>query len=203
MGLTSMTLLFLVTLWLVLLIWDTSIHTPIQTQAQAAAVSEERLDPLFYLNYANAVIFTIVTTAWMTGLYMMEMGKSPWMLVGLMFVPVYTTLNLVAYGTQITVVPTLVQMAQHTEVSSGEAADFLLSSMLHLWRGSIPFMLNSLAYAILGMPLIIFGLALTRINQSTQEQECLWVHCLFQVAWHPLSAFVVLFSMYKDSCWGL
>jgi hypothetical protein len=81
-------------------------------------------------------------------------------LVGVIFVPVYCALNLLVYGSQVTIIPRLVDLVADP-VHEREAA-FFLGQMIHAWPDSAVAVVNSLAYAILGIPSIIFGLLLYR-----------------------------------------
>jgi len=79
-------------------------------------------------------------------------------LTGLIFTPVYCTLNLFAYLSQITAVPLLVTL--HKSAAYKAIAEVALALMIQQWPGSAIAFFNSLGYAILGIPSIIFGLAL-------------------------------------------
>ncbi len=81
-------------------------------------------------------------------------------LVGLVFVPVYAVLNLFAYLSQITIVPSLIALRQQPEYQA--AADVFLRQMIQQWPQSGVAFFNDLAYAVLGIPSIIFGILMFR-----------------------------------------
>jgi len=159
LGWISLVTLISVTLWLILLIWDMATAGPLETFQQVLAHAQKG-DWKFTLSYLNAGIFTTCVIALMGGLYVFCRPTIPeWSVVGLVFVPVYGTLNLFAYLSQITLVPTLIQGASDPVMA--DIALFLLKHSLQLLPGSTIGFFNGLAYAILGIPSIIFGWALT------------------------------------------
>jgi hypothetical protein len=72
--------------------------------------------------------------------------------VALVFVPVYCAFNLVVYLLQISAVPALLPRAADPAVQP------LLALLMQNLPGSTAAFFNSLAYALLGIPSIIFGL---------------------------------------------
>ena len=163
LGYLSLILLTLTTIWLFLLIGNTIEVGPIDTFEQAMEYVS-RADWKFYLSYANAGLLTIVATIWMVALFLYCLPKLPtWIaLTGLIFTPVYCTLNLFAYFSQITAVPLLVNL--HTSSTYRSSAEVALALMIQQWPGSAVAFFNSLAYAVLGIPSIIFGLTLRERN---------------------------------------
>lgn len=160
LGITSLSLLVLITLWLLLLVRSALVHEELTTLAQAQAVSG-RMDLAFYMAYANAALFTLLATVLVGGLYLYCRPQAPAAsFIGVLFVPVYCTLNLVAYLSQITVVPGLVALAQQPDTQ--QTASFLLGQMVQEWPGSIIAFINGLAYAVLGIPSLVYGWILTR-----------------------------------------
>jgi hypothetical protein len=159
LGYLSLLLLGLTAAWLFLLIGDTVEAGPIVTFEQALEYVS-RADWKFYLSYANAGLLTIVATIWMVALFLYCRPKLPaWIaLAGLIFMPVYCTLNLFAYISQITAVPLLVNLHNSSAYRSG--TEVALALIIQQWPGSLVAFFNSLAYAILGIPSIIFGLSL-------------------------------------------
>lgn len=81
-------------------------------------------------------------------------------IIGLVFVPIYGVLNLVAYLSQVALVPALV--ALRADVEYVATADVLLRLTLQAWPASAMAFFNGLAYAILGIPSILFGFLLWR-----------------------------------------
>jgi hypothetical protein len=160
LGMVSLITLILVTLWVVPFILSIANAGPVQTFEQALAVAA-RLDVMFYLTYANATLFTVTGAMLFAGLYLYcNPIASEWCLVGLVFVPVYCTLNLFAYLSQITVVPRLLELQRMPEYQA--VAILMLRQMLQLSPGSAVGVFNNLAYAILGIPSIIFGIVMVR-----------------------------------------
>ncbi len=69
-------------------------------------------------------------------------------------------MNLIAYLSQITVVPRLLQLQAMSDYRI--VAQFLLRQTIQQWPGSIIFSVNNLAYAVLGIPSIIFGVLMIK-----------------------------------------
>ena len=162
LGWLSLITLISVTLWLIILIWDMATAGPLDSFQQVLAHAQKE-DWKFTLTYLNAGIFTVGATALMAGIYSFVKPILPeWSMVGLVFVPIYGTLNLLAYLTQITLVPALLQAASDPVMA--DTALLLLQQTLQLLPGSAVGFFNGLAYAILGIPSIIFGVALTKID---------------------------------------
>lgn len=83
-----------------------------------------------------------------------------WSAIGAMFVPIYGAMNLVVYLSQITVVPRLVQLQTIPEYQA--LSQFLLRQAIQQWPDSTVSIVNNLAYAILGVPSIIFGVLMLK-----------------------------------------
>jgi hypothetical protein len=164
LGWISLITLISVTLWLILMIWDTATAGPLETFEQVLAhVSQP--SRTFTLTYLNAGIFTIAAVALMGGLYVYCRPMAPqWSRIGLVFVPVYGTLNLFAYLSQITLVPALLEATSNPELAA--SARLLLQLSIQLWPSSTVGFFNGLAYAILGIPSIIFGWAMFKGNRA-------------------------------------
>ena len=160
MGIISLVTLVLTVTWLALLIASLSGVGPLDTFDQVLAYAA-RLDALFYLSYINSALIVVPATVLFCVLYRQYYGADPYgSLVGLVFVPVYTALNLFAYLSQITVVPGLIAHRQQPEYQA--AADVLLRQMIQQWPESGVAFFNGLAYAVLGIPAIIFGVLMSR-----------------------------------------
>jgi hypothetical protein len=116
---------------------------------------------MFYLTYINAAIVTITAVMLFTALYIYYKPMVPaWSAIGVMFVPIYGAMNLVVYLSQVTVVPRLFQLQTLSEYQA--FSQFFLGQAIQQWPGSIVFIVNNLAYAILGLPSIIFGLLMLK-----------------------------------------
>ncbi len=156
-ALSLITLIFTV-LWLVLLIISMAGAGPLDTFEQARAYAEEG-GLLFTLTYVNAALVTLSAALLFADLYAYCRTIAPELaLVGLVFIPVYAAMNLFVYLAQITAVPAL--LSQSVQADYRPAADLLLRLLLQAWPGSAMAFFNNLAYAILGIPSIIFGLIL-------------------------------------------
>ena len=159
LGWISLITLISVTLWLLLLFWDMATAGPLETFEQVLAHIQKG-DWKFPATYLNAGVFTIFVIALMAGLYTYCRSTIPGLsLVGLAFVPVYGTLNLIAYLSQITLVPTLLEST--SDPAMADIAYFLLEHTLQKLPGSTIAFFNTLAYAILGIPSMIFGWTFT------------------------------------------
>lgn len=166
LGTVSLTCLVLTVFWLVLYIWGIIRAGPVETFEQALASVAEP-DGLFYLTYVNATLITLSATMLFAGLYVYCKPIAPeWSVMGLVFVPVYCVLNLFAYLSQITIVPRLLAFQQMADYQA--ASSLLLGQMIQQWPNSAVNAFNNLAYAILGIPSIIFGMALFKRNKSTR-----------------------------------
>jgi hypothetical protein len=147
--------LLLTSLWIALLIADMASAGPLETFEQAAAHAS-RLHGLFYATYLNAALLTLSAVAFFAALHAWLKPTAPdWTLIGLVFVPIYGTLNLVVYLSQVTLIPALVTLRLDPQTTV--MADTLLRLTLQAWPGSIMAFFNGLAYAVLGIPSILYG----------------------------------------------
>ena len=162
LGWLSFMTLISVTFWLVLLIWDLATAGPLVSFEQVLA-HIGKADWKYYFTYLNAGIFTSCVIALMAGLYgYCHLSTPEWSIVGLVFVPVYGTINLFAYLSQITLVPSLLKAASDPVMAN--SAFLLLQQSTQILPGSTIGFFNGLAYAFLGIPSIIFGWTLTLSN---------------------------------------
>lgn len=160
LGIISLVTLVLTIIWLALLIMDMKSAGPMETFEQVLA-RVAKLDAIFYLTYINATLITLSATMLFAGLYFYLKPIAPqWSIIGAVFVPIYSVLNLFAYLSQITIVPQLLA-ARHV-AGYQSASNLLLGQMIQQWPGSAVFVFNNLAYAILGIPSIIFGMILLK-----------------------------------------
>lgn len=149
LGIISSICLTVTVIWLGLFIYGVARTGPVKTQEQALNLVVAP-DLLFTLTYVNATLVTLSATMLFAGLYVYLRSQAPlWTAMGIVFVPVYSLLNLLAYTSQITIVPRLVQLRPES--------DILIVQMVQQWPGSAISVLNNLAYAVLGIPSIIFG----------------------------------------------
>lgn len=80
-----------------------------------------------------------------------------WAISGIMFLPVYGLLNIFSYSIQISWVPDLARQSR-----LGGVAPALVYQMIQAVPDSLVGYLNGLAYAILGIPSIIFGILMIK-----------------------------------------
>lgn len=152
--------LILTALWVGLLVADMASAGPLETFEQIAAHAS-RLDGLFYATYLNAALLTLAAVALFAALYAWLKPSVPeWAIIGLVFVPIYGALNLVAYLSQVTLVPALVTLRLDPQTTA--TADALLRLTLQAWPASTFAFFNGLAYGVLGIPSILYGLLLWR-----------------------------------------
>lgn len=159
-ALLSLVCLMLTALWLGLLIADMATAGSLDT-FELVAAHAARLHGLFYATYLNAALLTVAAVALFAALHAWLEPTAPgWIAVGLVFVPIYGTLNLVAYLSQVTLVPALVMLGADPRYA--EAAELLLHLTLQAWPASAMAFFNGLAYGILGIPSILYGTLLWR-----------------------------------------
>jgi hypothetical protein len=155
--LALLTLLFTI-LWLVFLIADMASAGPLETFEQVSTHAA-RLGWLYYATYFNATLVTLSAVAFTSALYAWLRPKAPdWAVIGLVFVPIYGVLNLIAYISQVTLVPALFDLRANQRTL--ETADILLRLTLQSWPASAVAFFNGLAYAVFGIPCLLFGLLL-------------------------------------------
>ena len=161
LGILSLVCLVGTVMWLVLVIWGAAIVGPLDT-FERVLTYVEKSNALFYLTYLNAaMLVTIPAIVLMTGLCIYCKPEIPnGSVVALIFVPIYGAINLFVYLSQVTIVPLLVDLRHMAEYQP--ACDVLLRLTIQQWPESGVAFFNGLAYAILGMPSIILGIALCR-----------------------------------------
>jgi len=166
LGIMSLITLILTAVWLVLLIIGVSSKGPVDTFEEAVAAVAEP-DALFYLTYTNATLVTLSVVALFAALHTYFHASDPQAsTIALAFAPIYGALNLLVYGSQIAVIPRLLvfqRMAVYEPTAS-----LLIGQIVQGWSGSAIAALNSLAYAILAIPSLIFGALLLRQNRLMQ-----------------------------------
>lgn len=134
-------------------------------------VQVSSLEPLFFLSYVNAAILTLLNLLFMAGLYLYSRDRLPaWSTMTAVFIPIYGTLNLAVYLSQVIVVPRLVDL-QATEPAAG----LLLREVIHLAPGSTVAFINGLAYAVLSVPLFVYSLVLLREGRLLQAAAWLFL----------------------------
>jgi len=153
-GVFAVVTLILTAFWLVLLAAGMARGGPVATFDQALATVTQ--SSVYRLGYLNAAAIVVAATLLFAGLsnYCRKTSHL-WSVAGLLFVPAYATLNLIVYLSQVTVVPQLV--AIRSDPAHQAAADVALRLLLHARPGSAMAFFNSLAYALLGIPSVLYG----------------------------------------------
>jgi len=112
----------------------------------------------YLINYVNVSLLTLLVVILFTFLYsFLKEGAGPLAISGLILVPIYGIMNLVCYSIQISVVPTMAEGA----LIRGDSVQFI-SQLIQADPGSLAGYINGLAYAVLGIPSILFGMLLYR-----------------------------------------
>jgi len=110
-------------------------------------------DFFFIGNYINATLLTITAIVLFTFLYGFLKNKyESYAMLGLVFIPIYGLLNIICYSIQISVVPLI----------AGDSFDspdkiYFASHFIQAYSKSIFGFMNGMAYAILGITSIIYG----------------------------------------------
>ena len=155
MGLLTLAVALTTALWAGLMVATQMTAEPVTT-LEAKITSLGTLNFWFYLNYVNAALITLLTVATLVGFYLYcRDGDVLWSTIGLAFVPIYGMGNLVAYLSQVFVVPGLLELYHAPGTTT--IAQTLLGLTIQDWPGSAIAALNGLSYAVLGIPSIIFA----------------------------------------------
>jgi hypothetical protein len=119
-------------------------------------------DIFFIGNYINASILTITALILFSSLYLFLKEKFEInSFIGIIFIPVYGVLNIVCYSIQISVVPFI--------ASSGMTHNdsiILAAMLIQANPQSLIGFINGLAYAILGIPSVIYGFLLIKSSKK-------------------------------------
>jgi cytochrome bd-type quinol oxidase subunit 2 len=117
---------------------------------------------LYQLNYVLATLMTFFSVAMFSALYLESRQEMPLEShIGILFVPMYAITNIIVYGSQISIVPEIIK---NLELSNNMILDHWVFQMLQSVHGSIFNIVNSFAYAVLGIPCICFAIALFKKN---------------------------------------
>jgi hypothetical protein len=160
----SMILFILLIIWVVTMIASSADVKPGWT---ATDYIRKITDPgfVFKLCYINATLFTIIVIIYMVILFRFFYGQYPLLsLSAIIFVPIYGLMNLFVYSSQVIILPALVEKISAENLSATEIN--AISNWIQLLPGSIISMINALAYAILGIPSLLFGWIMIRVNKS-------------------------------------
>jgi hypothetical protein len=161
-GIFSFVSLILTVLWLICLIVGLSSAGSLDAFEKVLS-HVAKLDILFYLTYVNAALLTACVVMLFVLIFIYLRPIAPvFAAAGVAFVPIYGCLNLVAYLSQVTVVPRLLRL--HAIPKYQLLSELLLQQTVQQWPDSAVFILNNLAYAALGVPSIMFGVLMLRSN---------------------------------------
>ena len=117
---------------------------------------------LFALCYLNAGLFTVLVVFFFASLYQEYKDANRQVaLATLLLIPVYAAINLVVYFSQITIIPVLVRNMNYGYYSAERIAPWL-----QCYMHSPMAILNGLAYALLGIPSLIFGWLILKKNSG-------------------------------------
>jgi len=180
-------------LWVVFMVWHGVETGPVETLEKAI---DTAANPgwLFYANYLNAVIFTLLCTAVFAGLYVVCKSVDPVLaLLGIVFIPVYSVLNLFCYFSQVSIVPTLLSGAD--PAANPEMLKTLVGQLIQIWEGSLVSFLNGFAYAILGIPSITFGIVLLKMGRYAKISGILLIlnatACILGIAGYVMKSSIL------------
>lgn len=154
-GIISLLCLLLTILWLAFFIASMVQAGTIDTYEKILAfVKADGL--LRTISYINVILVTLSVVILFSLLYQIFKSDSPQLAaIGNTFVPIYGTLNLLVYLSQITVLPQLLKMQSIPEYQV--AIPLLVRELIQIWPDSAVAMVNNLAYALLGIPSIVYG----------------------------------------------
>lgn len=162
-GILSVLSLISTMLFLIFFILDMSSAGPLNTFEQVLAHAA-RQSTLSTLAYANVTLLTILVTMLLASMYVLCKQTAPlWSAIAIVFAPVYCVFNLFAYFSQITIVPRLLELGAEKQYQM--FTEFLLRQLLQSWPDSAVSIFNNTAYALLGIPSIIFGVILYKMSR--------------------------------------
>lgn len=158
-GVLALACLATTVLWLVFLISGLATAGPLGS-FELVLAHVRALGFSFYATYVNAALVTLTAMMLYGALYGFLKPAAPaWATIAVLFIPAYGAMNLVVYLSQITIVPRLLASLGTPESA---AAEFLLRQVIQQWPDSAIAVVNNLAYAVLGVPSIVFGALLAR-----------------------------------------
>lgn len=145
--------------WLGGMILMINAYGEIKSFDQALAFATER-HPFYYtFTYANAVLFSLLNSMVFAGLYGLVKDRYPlWSAIGFVFIPVYSILAIISYLSQLVIIPPLIELLAEPRYQA--VVEVLLRNLIQNWSGSTLGYFDQFSYFILGIPSLIFGLAL-------------------------------------------
>ena len=152
--------------WIVIMIISESGSPPVETlEDKIVSIRSQR--ELYAACYLNAALLTFLTVLFMSALYAssQELDRL-WSTIAFAFIPIYGLANLVSYLSQVFIVPPLLEL--YGDPASRTTAKILLRLAIHTWPGSTIEALNGMAYAVLGIPSIVFPVISMRTPRLLQ-----------------------------------
>lgn len=147
--------LFFVTIWVVIMIIDLSQEGEMKSFEEVYNYIS-KLSFGYFLTYVSATFFTITNVILFICFYYIFRQEYPLAsLIGILFIPIYGTLNVIAYFSQVTFIPELLELEKVTHQQ--EIVSFALQQFTQMAPDSFMAFINGLAYALLGIPSIIYG----------------------------------------------
>jgi hypothetical protein len=169
-SIVSMILALLTGIWIICMVLMMQQHGTVMATFEDAIDFVRNPGGLFYLTYLNVVVLTIFDVVLFGLLYLYFRQAYPALsLCGILFVPVYAAYNLFVYISQISVVQMII--SDYDGVISEEVMQVLLGQFIQLWEHSTVAFVNNYAYAILGIPSILFGIAIYRRQPEAEGRS--------------------------------
>ena len=155
-GLLGLAVAVTTVLWIVLLIFTESTTSTIENMDTKVMLIKSELF-LYKMSYLNAGLLTFLNIMFMSALYLYCKDKNDfWSTLGFAFIPIYGTTNLFAYLSQVFLIPDILEL--YISPATHSFAKLLLNLTIHTWAGSLVEAFNGMAYALIGIPSIIFPL---------------------------------------------
>ncbi|MCP4600248.1 MAG: hypothetical protein GY847_06900 [Proteobacteria bacterium] len=154
LGLLTLSMAIVTIVWVITFVIGEASSPPVETiQDKIAAVESQGL--LFHITYFNAAVLTLLGVIMFAGFYVYCRSRDElWSAIAFSMVPIYGIGNIVAYLSQVLIVPELIDV--YHDPSYSKIGETLLRFTLHTWPGSAVEALNSGSYAVLGIPSVIF-----------------------------------------------
>jgi hypothetical protein len=161
-GILAASVVILTLIWLAQMIGAAVKYGSFEKFNDALAFARERHWFYYTATYANALVLTLFNALLYGSLYGLLKGEHPeWTAAGLVFVPLYAILAMVAYLSQIVLVPALINQLEDPQLQPIALA--LLHHWLQIWPHSTIQLFDQFSYFLLGMPGLIYGLLMWRI----------------------------------------
>lgn len=139
--------------------------TDVKPEWTALDFIKKIVDPgiVFKICYINAVLFTLVVVVYMSILFHFFYDQFHLLSIcAIIFVPIYGLMNLLVYSSQVIILPNLVKGISLENLTQPEI--IVISNWIQLMPSSVISLINAMAYAILGIPSVLFGWAMLQIN---------------------------------------